>query len=90
MIFVAHVQNGYVDTLEMAGPFTSHTEAIKEVVGEDRERGFDGSETQFVFYELKGQKLDYVGYIHFEDESMGEEGQLRSGYFKSSLAKALL
>tara|TARA_B100000886_G_scaffold311606_1_gene247036 strand:+ start:285 stop:545 length:261 start_codon:yes stop_codon:yes gene_type:complete len=82
MFFVSYVQAGYVDTLEMEGPFPSYREAVKEVVGDERERGFDGSETQFVFYELREGKLQYIGYIHFEDESAGIEGQLRSSYFK--------
>ena len=83
MFFVSYVQNGYLDTLEMEGPFNSRREAVSEVVGDNRERGFDGSETQFVFYELREGKLHYIGYVHFDDESNGVEGQLRSSYFKS-------
>ena len=51
MYLVSYVQNGYTDTLEMEGPFTSRRQAVSEVVGDDRQRGFDGAETNFVFYE---------------------------------------
>ena len=79
MIFVTVTQRGYTDS-ELHGPFTSVDEGKKEVT-DGLTRGLDGDETRYTFYEVGGGETREVGYVHFDDECEGDEGNLRSEYF---------
>ena len=67
MFFVTSVQSGYTDTLDLQGPFTSLEESKKKTTG-GMERGYDGDETRFEFYQLIDGKLVHVDTVLFEDE----------------------
>jgi len=67
MIFVTVVQAGYTDTLDMFGPFNSLEHAkLKTTDGMDR--GYDGDETRFEFFQLVDGVLKHVDTVLFEEE----------------------
>lgn len=80
MIFVTVTQRGYTDS-ELHGPFTSVDEGKRKVT-DGVERGLDGDETRYTFYEVFGGETKEIGYVHFEDECEGDERNLRSEYFR--------
>ena len=89
MIFVTVTQRGYSDS-ELFGPFYSIDEAKKKVT-DGLDRGLDGDETRYTFFEVPNSSLmrdgngttTEVGYVHFEDEcECDDDTNLRSEYFK--------
>ena len=67
MIFVTIVQAGYTDTLDMYGPFTS-LEHAKSKTTDGMDRGYDGDETRFEFFQLVDGVLKHVDTVLFEEE----------------------
>ena len=80
MIFVTVTQRGYTDS-ELLGPFTSVDEGKRKVT-DGLDRGLDGDETRYTFYEVTDGMTKEIGYVHFEDECVGDEGNLRSESFR--------
>ena len=80
MIFVTVTQRGYTDS-ELLGPFTSVDEGKRKVT-DGLDRGLDGDETRYTFYEVTDGMTKEIGYVHFEDECEGDEGNLRSESFR--------
>ena len=78
-IFITVNQLGYSDT-ELHGPFSSIHEGKKKVT-DGLDRGHDGDETKYTFFEVTPEGTKEIGYIQFEDESVGDEGNLRSEVF---------
>ena len=67
MIFVTVVQAGYTDTLNMYGPYTSLDHAKSETT-DNMDRGYDGDETRFEFFQLVDGVLKHVDTVLFEEE----------------------
>ena len=80
MIFVTVTQRGYTDS-ELHGPFTSVDEGKKKVTN-GVDRGLDGDETRYTFFEVTDGVTKEIGYVHFDDECEGDEGNLRSESFR--------
>ena len=80
MIFVTVTQRGYTDS-ELLGPFTSVDEGKRKVT-DGLDRGLDGDETRYTFYEVTDGMTKEIGYVHFDDECEGDEGNLRSESFR--------
>jgi len=81
MIFVTTSQRGDTNS-ELFGPFQSIEEGKKKVVGK-RDRGYDGDETRFTFFEV--QKSGYhktLGYVLFRDEFEYEGEELKKEHFR--------
>ena len=81
MILVVSAQRGYSDTY-MFGPFKSLEEAKQEVT-DGLDRGLDGDETSYNFYEVKDGETTELGYIKFFDECEIEDGdEIKFEWFK--------
>ena len=78
-IIIISTQRGYTD-LYSYGPFDSISEA-KEEVTDGRERGYDGDETRFTFFEITPTGMNETGYVLFYDEYENEGKDLREEYF---------
>ena len=66
-IFITVTQRGYTDSTTLLGPFTSVDEGKRKVT--DRvERGIDGDETRYTFFEITESGPKEVGYVLFYDE----------------------
>ena len=80
MIFVTTTQRGYTDSTELHGPFTSIDEG-KMKVTDDVDRGIDGDETRYTFFEVTTSGTKEVGYVLFRDECEYDEDDLKEEYF---------
>jgi len=76
IFFVSIIQQTYTDSLTLKGPFASLDHAKSELT-DDVQRGWDGDETRYVFHELYNSVLREVGYVHFKDECVCDEGDIR-------------
>lgn len=79
MIFITVSQRGYSDS-ELHGPFTSVEEGRQKVTG-GVDRGHDGDETKYTFFEITPNGMKEIGYVQFDDECEGDEDNLRSEVF---------
>ena len=79
MIFITVSQRGYSDS-ELHGPFTSVDEG-KQNVTDGVDRGNDGDETKYTFFEITPEGTNELGYIQLDDECEGDEDNLRSEVF---------
>jgi hypothetical protein len=79
MIFITVSQRGYSDS-ELHGPFTSAEEG-KQKVTDGVDRGHDGDETKYTFFEITPNGMKEIGYVQFDDECEGDEDNLRSEVF---------
>ena len=79
MSFVTVTQRGYTDS-ELHGPFTSVDEGKKKLT-DGVDRGLDGDETRYTFYEVNGRTTKEVGYVHFNDECEVRTQDIREEYF---------
>ena len=68
-IFITVTQRGYTDP-ELHGPFTSVDEGKREVT-DGIDRGYDGDETRFTFFEVTPSGTKELGYVLFRDEVEG-------------------
>ena len=66
MIFVSVVQRGYTDST-LHGPYGSIDEGRRELT-EGKDRGEDGDETRYTFFEVTNEGTNEVGYVLFNDE----------------------
>ena len=74
-IFITLSQRGYTDSTELLGPFTSIEEG-KRLVTNDLDRGLDGDETRYTFFETTKDGTKEVGYVLFKDECEYDEEDL--------------
>ena len=79
MIFVTVSQRGYSDS-ELYGPFKSIDEGKKKVT-DDLNRGTDGDETRYTFFEVIDGAAIEIGYVHFHDECEVRTQDIREEYF---------
>jgi predicted dithiol-disulfide oxidoreductase (DUF899 family) len=79
MIFITVNQRGYSDTT-LHGPFTSVEEG-KEKVTDGVDRGHDGDETTYTFFEMTPDGMKEIGYIRFNDECEVRTQDIREEYF---------
>ena len=79
MIFITVNQRGYSDT-ELHGPFTSVDEGKKKVT-DGVDRGNDGDETKYTFFEITPEGTKELGYVQLDDDCEGDENSLRSEVF---------
>ena len=79
MIFITVNQRGYSDTT-LHGPFKSIDEGKRKVT-DSVDRGHDGDETKYTFFETTSGGMKEIGYIQFDDECEGDEDNLRSEVF---------
>ncbi len=86
MIFVVSSVRGYSD-VTMFGPFSSLEEAQRSVT-DGVDRGNDGDETQYTFFEYNSyiNKVDEdnikeIGHVFFKDESESDDEDLREESF---------
>lgn len=79
MIFVTASQKGYSDS-ELYGPFKSIDEG-KEKVTDGLDRGNDGDETRYTFFEIVDGYVKEIGYVHFHDECVVRTQDIREEYF---------
>ena len=79
MIFITVSQRGYSDS-ELHDPFTSVEEG-KQKVTDGVDRGHDGDETKYTFFEITPNGMKEIGYVQFDDECEGDEDNLRSEVF---------
>ena len=82
MIFVTKTQRGYTDT-DLHGPFTSIDEG-KMKVTDGVDRGDDGDETRYTFFEVTTSGTKEVGYVLFRDECEYDEDDLKEEYFPNN------
>ena len=89
MIFVVSSVRGYSD-VTMYGPFSSLEEAQRSVT-DGVDRGNDGDETQYTFFQYNSyvnrigeDNIKEIGHVHFEDEAESCGGDLREENFKDS------
>ena len=66
MIFVSVVQLGYTDSL-LYGPYGSIDEGRRELT-DSKDRGDDGDETRYTFFEVTNEGTNEVGYVLFYEE----------------------
>ena len=78
MILVGVGVRGYSD-ITMHGPFQSVDEARRKIT-DGVDRGTDGDETQYTFFEVTPNGVVDIGYVRFEDEAESD-GDLRSESF---------
>tara|TARA_B100000131_G_scaffold305703_1_gene331953 strand:+ start:128 stop:379 length:252 start_codon:yes stop_codon:yes gene_type:complete len=69
MIFITVTQQGYTNTV-LHGPFKSVDEG-KEKVTDGVDRGNDGDETKYTFFEMTPDGMKEIGYVKLEDECVG-------------------
>tara|TARA_B100001093_G_scaffold516557_1_gene595633 strand:+ start:1075 stop:1323 length:249 start_codon:yes stop_codon:yes gene_type:complete len=79
MIFVSVVQRGYTDSL-LYGPFGSIDEGKRELT-EGKDRGDDGDETKYTFFEVTNGVTKEVGYVLFNDECESRTQDIKEEYF---------
>ena len=79
MIFITVNQRGYSDTT-LHGPFNSVEEG-KEKVTDGVDRGDDGDETKYTFFEMTPDGMKEIGYVLLDDECEGDEDNLRHEVF---------
>ena len=79
MIFITVSQRGYSDS-ELHGPFSSVEEG-KQKVTDGVDRGNDGDETKYAFFEMTTDGMKEIGYVQLDDECEGDEDNLRSEVF---------
>ena len=82
MIFVTSSQRGYTDS-ELLGPFNSIDEG-KSKVTDGMDRGYDGDETRFTFFEVTSSGTKEVGYVLFRDECEYDEDDLKEEHFPNT------
>ena len=66
-IFITVTQRGYTDSTELLGPFKSIEEG-KRLVTDGIDRGLDGDETRYTFFETTKSGTKEVGYVLLNDE----------------------
>jgi len=79
MIFITVSQRGYSDS-ELHGPFSSVEEG-KQKVTDGVDRGNDGDETKYTFFEMTTDGMKEIGYVQLDDECEGDENNLRHEEF---------
>ena len=67
LFFVVESQASYTDT-NLLGPWKSLKEA-RENVSDRFDRGLDGDETKYTFFEYNGENMVEVGHVLIHDES---------------------
>ena len=82
-IFITVTQRGYTDSTELLGPFTSIDEG-KRLVTDSVERGHDGDETRYTFFETTTSGTKEVGYVLFNDECEVRTQDIKEEFFKVS------
>ena len=79
MIFVSVVQRGYTDSL-LYGPYGSIDEGRRELT-DGKDRGDDGDETRYTFFEVTNEGTNEVGYVLFNDECESRTQDIKEEYF---------
>ena len=79
MIFITVNQRGYTDTT-LHGPFTSVDEGKRKVT-DCVDRGHDGDETKYTFFEMTPDGMKEIGYVLFNDECEVRTQDIREEYF---------
>ena len=79
MIFITVNQRGYTDTT-LHGPFTSVDEGKRKVT-DGVDRGHDGDETKYTFFEMTPDGMKEIGYVRFNDETQVRTQDIREEYF---------
>jgi hypothetical protein len=79
MIFITVNQRSYSDT-ELHGPFTSVDEGKRKVT-DGVNRGHDGDETKYTFFEMTTDGMKEIGYVLFNDECEVRTQDIREEYF---------
>ena len=82
-IFITVTQRGYTDSTELLGPFTSIDEG-KRLVTNDLDRGIDGDETRYTFFETTTSGPKEVGYVLFNDECEVRTQDIKEEFFPVS------
>jgi hypothetical protein len=83
VIFITVNQRGYTDT-DLHGPFNSVEEGKKNVT-DGVDRGNDGDETTYTFFEVKDGVTKEVGYVRLIDEHVGGGVYLREERFNEAI-----
>ena len=81
-IFITTTQRGYTDSTSLDGPFNSVSEG-KQKVTDGLDRGYDGDETRFTFFESTPSGTKELGYILFLDECEHDGDDLKVEHFYS-------
>ena len=79
MIFITVNQRGYTDTT-LHGPFSSVDEGKRKVT-DGVDRGNDGDETKYTFFEMTPDGMKEIGYVLFNDETQVRTQDIREEYF---------
>lgn len=79
-IFITVTQQGYTDSTNLFGPFSSIDEG-KRLVTDFVTRGLDGDETRYTFFETTKSGTKEVGYVLLKDECVHDEEDLKEEYF---------
>lgn len=79
MIFITVNQRGYTDTT-LHGPFSSVDEGKRKVT-DGVDRGDDGDETKYTFFEMTPDGMKEIGYVLFNDETQVRTQDIREEYF---------
>ena len=80
-IFITVTQQGYTDSTDLLGPFTSIEEG-KRLETDSETRGLDGDETRYTFWEITESGTKEVGYVLFKDECLYDDDEdLKEEYF---------
>ena len=79
MILVTSTQRGYTDS-ELHGPFESVEEGKRKLT-DGLDRGHDGDETRYTFYEVSNGETREIGYVLFHDECYVRTQDIREEYF---------
>ena len=82
MFFITVNQRGYSDT-ELHGPFKSVDEGKRKVT-DGVDRGHDGDETTYTFFEMKPDGMKEIGYVRFNDECEVRTQDIREEYFPNN------
>lgn len=82
MIFITVNQRGYSDTT-LHGPFNSVDEGKRKVT-DGVDRGHDGDETKYTFFEVTPDGMKEIGYILLRDECEVRTQDIREEYFPNN------
>jgi hypothetical protein len=82
MIFITVNQRGYSDTT-LHGPFTSVDEGKRKVT-DGVDRGDDGDETKYTFFEMTPDGMKEIGYVLLRDECEVRTQDIREEYFPNN------
>ena len=82
MIFITVNQRGYSDTT-LHGPFTSVDEGKRKVT-DGVDRGHDGDETKYTFFEMTPDGMKEIGYVLLRDECEVRTQDMREEYFPNN------